>query len=134
MDSPQTLQPNTHHKGESRALTSFFRQPVIHANLIVWFTFLATLDVMFTTLALHMGGSEMNAVAEWVIARWDLAGMVVFKFSVVVWIVCAVHLIARLNDRAAQQLAEWAVALSCVPVAFTIVQMMAVVYILSDII
>jgi hypothetical protein len=56
---------------------------------ICWFLLACALDVVFTHIALRQSAAgvtqatfvESNPVARWVIHKWGLAGMVVFKGS-----------------------------------------------------
>ena len=108
---------------DSRSLRAFLRQGAVHQDLCVWFVFLSALDVMLTWIMLHWGGSEVNALANWIIDRWDIWGLVAFKFGVVALVICMIHVIARLNKPAARHLAEWAVALATIPVVLALVQL-----------
>ena len=128
------LRPDDQQSGGFRPLAAFLTQPVIHRDLCLWFTFLAALDVLFTAVALFMGGSELNTLAHWIIERWDLVGMVAFKFVIVMLILCMVHVIDRLDGRAARRLAEWAVALTCIPVTLAVVQLVIAARVLSAVI
>ena len=108
---------------DSRSLRAFLRQGAIHQDLCVWFVFLSALDVMLTWIVLHWGGSEINTLANWIIDRWDIWGLVAFKFGVVALVICMIHVITRLSTSAARHLAEWAVALATIPVVLSLVQL-----------
>jgi hypothetical protein len=108
---------------DSRSVRAFLRQSAIHQDLCVWFVFLSTLDVMLTWIMLHWGGSEVNALANWIIDRWDIFGLVAFKFGFVTLVICMIHVIARLSTSAARHVAEWAVALATMPVVLALVQL-----------
>lgn len=108
---------------DSRALPAFLRQSAIHQDLCVWFVFLSALDVMLTWIVLHWGGSEVNSLANWIIDRWDILGLVAFKFGIVTLVICMIHVIARRSEPAARHLAEWAVALATIPVVLALVQL-----------
>ena len=108
---------------------------VRYPNAYVWFVFLAALDIMLTYLILHpvlfardatmteSRGTEANALARWFIERWDVAGMVAFKFVLVVVVVVLCEVIGRHRDATGRRLAEWAVALTVIPVLVALVQM-----------
>jgi hypothetical protein len=101
----------------------------------VWFVFLSALDIILTYLILHpvlfssdltmseSRGFEANALADWIIRRWDVPGMVVFKFALVVLVVGICELIGRRKDETGRRLAEWAVAITAIPVVVALVQM-----------
>jgi hypothetical protein len=111
------------------------RWSVRYPNAYVWFIFLATLDIMLTYLILHpvlfardvtmteSRGAEANALADWFIQRWDVPGMVAFKFVLVVVVVVLCEVIGRHRDSIGRRLAEWAVAVTVIPVLVALVQM-----------
>ena len=88
----------------------------LYPNRYVWFVFLSAMDVMMTFVVLWFGGREANGLADWVLQRFGIAGMTLFKFAIVVFVILLCEYVGRRNDRAGRRLAEWAVALTCVPV------------------
>lgn len=110
-------------------------RPVRYPNAYVWFVFLAALDVMLTYLILHpvlfardLGmtesrGAETNALADWIIERWDVPGMVIFKFVLVVVVVVLCEIIGRRKEETGRRIAEWAVAITAIPVIIALLQM-----------
>jgi hypothetical protein len=108
---------------------------VRYPNAYVWFVFLAALDVILTYLILHpvlfsrgadmteSRGIEANALADWIIERWDVPGMVAFKFVLVVLVVLLCEVIGRRKDETGRRIAEWAVAITSIPVVVALIQM-----------
>jgi hypothetical protein len=123
MNQSPTVRQDISDPQDSRSLRAFLRQSAIHQDLCAWFVFLSALDVMLTWIVLHWGGSEVNTLANWIIDRWDILGLVAFKFGVVALVICMIHVVARLSTSAARHLAEWAVALATVPVVLSLVQL-----------
>lgn len=82
----------------------------------VWFVLVAALDVMLTATILHLGGREANAIAEWIIHRFGLVGMVIYKFGLTIFVVLICETIARRDEKSARTLAYGAVAMSAIPV------------------
>lgn len=111
------------------------KRSVRYPNAYVWFVFLAALDVMLTYLILHpvlfsgdlemteSRGAEANVLAGWIIERWDVPGLVLFKFVLVVLVVVLCEVIGRRKDKAGRRLAEWAVAITSIPVVLALIQM-----------
>lgn len=109
--------------------------PVRYPNAYAWFVLLATLDIVLTYLILHpvmyagdldmteSRGAEANAVARWVIERWDVPGMVAFKFALVLFVVLICEAIGRRRAATGRRLAEWAVAITAIPVVVALYQM-----------
>ena len=118
-----------------KSLPARLKSSVRYPNAYVWFIFLAALDIMLTYLILHpvlfardatmteSRGSEANALANWFIERWDVPGMVIFKFVLVVLVVVLCELIGRRKDETGRRIAEWAVAITSIPVLVALVQM-----------
>ncbi len=98
---------------------SFLRQETLYQQLYVWFVFVSALDLMLTSVILHLGGTEVNAIAARILQRWDMVGLVVFKFAVVAFIVCICEFIGRRKEHVGRRLAIAAVAISSVPVVWS---------------
>jgi hypothetical protein len=108
---------------------------VLYPNAYVWFVFLSALDVMLTYLILNpfmffadngtteSRGSETNALANWVIQRWDVPGMVAFKFVIVALVIVLCEVIGHHKGAVGRRLAEWAVAITSIPVIVALIQM-----------
>lgn len=107
---------------------------VLYPTSYTWFVFLAALDILLTYLIMHPmvfsvdndgiipRGVEVNALANEVIERWGVPGMAVFKFALVVLVIGVCELIGRRRDAAGRRLAEWAVAITAIPVVVAAVQ------------
>lgn len=107
----------------------WFRRATLYPNAYTWFVLLGALDIMLTWIILHMDGREVNVLADWVIRRWALTGMVVFKFVLVMVVVIICEFVGRHSDRAGRRLAKLAVIITAVPVVLSFVQMLIEVYI-----
>lgn len=91
-----------------------------YPNLYVWFVFVSSLDVMLTWAILSLGGNEVNPLASVVINAWGLPGAVGFKFGLMLLVVIACEVIGRQNNRSGRRLALLAVAVSSLPVAYSL--------------
>ena len=94
-------------------------------NRYVWFVLLSTLDVVLTFVILWLDGREVNGLADWILQRYGIGGMAVFKFALVVFVVLLCEALGRQNEHAARRLAEWSIALTCVPVAVATAMLLA---------
>src|SRR5947209_19739608 len=66
-----------------------------------WLVLVSALDIMLTWVILMLpGGGEANAIASYVIERYSLWGMIIYKFSLVVLVIVLCEVIGRRNDRA----------------------------------
>ena len=95
-----------------------------YQNHYVWFVFVSAMDVMLTWVILFFGGREANHVADFVIARFGLPGLVLFKFAIVVLVVLLCEAVGRRRPGAGKSLAEWAIAITCIPVAAALYQLL----------
>lgn len=97
-----------------------FSQP-LYPNLYVWFVLASAIDVFLTFVVLSLGGREVNAIARWVLDEFGVLGMTIFKFAIVVLIILICQTIGRHRKRTGRRLAEWAVAITFIPVTFSLV-------------
>jgi len=110
------------------------KRSVRYPNAYTWFVFVATLDIILTYLILNpvlfardaefteSRGQETNALADYVFQRWDVSGMVIFKFALVVVVIVLCEIIGRYREATGRRLAEWAVAITCIPVLVALIQ------------
>jgi hypothetical protein len=116
-------QPESPARGGVRRL---LRQPVLYPEAYTWYIFVSSLDLMFTALILAVGGAEVNVVADWIIGRHDLPGLVVFKFLSLLLVVAICEFIGRRRRRTGAALARAAVIISAIPVIIGGLQLLAI--------
>lgn len=106
------------------------RRPVLFPNVYVWFVFLGALDIMLTWLILHpvVGGSEVNVIAQFIIEHGGLAGTLLFKFGIVLGVVLICEIVGRRDLARGRRLAEWAVAITSIPVIVAVIQLAVDLY------
>ena len=87
----------------------------------VWFVFVSALDLMMTWVVLYFGGREVNVLADYILDRWALTGMVVYKFGLVVLVIFICEIVGHYRPRLGRRLSIFAVLITLVPViiAFT---------------
>jgi hypothetical protein len=95
-----------------------------YQNHYAWFVFVSAMDIMLTWVILFFGGREANHVADFIIARFGLPGLVLFKFAIVVFVVMLCEVVGRRRPGAGKTLAEWAIAITCIPVAAALYQLL----------
>lgn len=122
--------------GAAAPAAGMVRRGVLYPNHYTWFVFLAALDVLCTYLILTPGlfassdgrrelvGQELNALADWVIHTFDTPGKVAYKFALVALVVVICEVVGRRKPAVGRKLAEWAVALTAIPVAVALAQML----------
>ena len=99
-------------------------RPLWYPNHYTWFVFISALDVMLTWVILYFGGWEANHVADFVIGRFGLPGLVTFKFGIVVFVIVLCEIVGRRRPRSGKRLAEWAIAITCIPVVIALYQLL----------
>lgn len=119
LNSPEVLAGPTTATGPAshRAVSLWSSPPVLHPNHYAWFVFLSALDLMLTWVLILQGGSEINPIADAVLQRGGLASLTVFKFAIVMLVIVICEWATRSQPRTGFKLAEWAVAITAVPVA-----------------
>jgi len=88
------------------------RYPVLY----VLFVLLAALDLILTWIVLQVGGTEVNPVAEGIIAHRGLPGVVAFKFGLVLLIIAMCEVIGGRRIQVGRKLAAACVVVTAVPV------------------
>lgn len=102
----------------SQPLGRIILQPVLYPNIYIWYVFFASMDIMLTWVILHLRGSELNPIARWIIHEYDLAGMVLYKFLLVFFVVGICEFVGRIQHKAllSRDLAKVSVAITALPV------------------
>ena len=93
---------------------------VLYPSTFLWYVFVSVLDLMFTRVVLSFGGREINAIANHVLQRWDLPGLVLFKFTLVFLVICICEYVGRRRYRTGLYVLQWAVGLTWIPVLLSI--------------
>jgi len=96
---------------------SLLLQAATYPTVYTWYVFLSSLDIMFTWVVLHAGGREENVLADWIIEQFNLPGLVLFKFCLVVLVVLICEVVGRRNAALGRTLGRWILLISAFPVA-----------------
>lgn len=99
---------------------------LLYPRVYLWYVVLASFDIILTWIILNLGGREENALANWIFKHGGLVGAVIFKFATVVFVVVICEFIGRRRDKTGRRVAEWAIALTAIPVVVAIVQLLVV--------
>lgn len=93
--------------------------PVRYPEQYVWLVLVGSLDIMLTSVILtHLGGREANPIAQWFIERLDIWGLILLKFATLIVVILICERIGAERPALGKRVAEWAIAISCFPVAF----------------
>jgi hypothetical protein len=135
---PQAPIPGDHpgQPGDPReqSLGWLGQPPMRYPNAYVWFVFVSSLDIMLTWAILARDGTEVNPLARIVIDAYGLPGAIVFKFSLMLFVILVCEVIGRQRDRSGQILAWLAVSVSSLPVAWSLVLLTAHTYWIEQVI
>lgn len=91
-----------------------------YQSAYVWLIFFSSLDIMLTWAILRRGGEEVNPIARQIIEGWGLHGAIVFKFALMLFVIVSCEVIGRRADRAGRRLVVIAVAISALPVVYSL--------------
>ena len=94
----------------------------------VWFIFASALDLMMTWVVLYFGGREVNVLADYILDRWALPGMVVYKFALVVFVIFICEVVGQYRPRLGRRLSIFAVVITLVPVIISFTHLLGAVY------
>ena len=100
-----------------------WQRAALYPDLYVWYVLFAALDIMLTWIVLHFEGEEVNPVALGILQRYGLAGMVAYKFMLVTLVILICETVGHARDRVGRKLAEWAVAITAIPVIIALTQL-----------
>ena len=89
---------------------------VLYPNEYAWLIFVSALDVMLTWIILYTGGYETNVLADAVVGRFGLPGLVVFKFALVLLVIVICETVGRRKPITGRRLAVASIAITCLPV------------------
>lgn len=93
---------------------------MLYPNEYVWFIFVSSMDVMLTWMILLFGGSEVNPIADYFIQRGQLVGMIVYKFSIMLFVIMVCEIIGRLrSERGGRWLIRLGILISAVPIVWS---------------
>ena len=83
----------------------------------------SALDLIFTHVVLSLGGFEANPIALAVLRAAEFNGLIVYKFTLMTAVILICEFIGRHARPTARRLATWAVAISALPVLWSLLQL-----------
>ena len=92
---------------------------VLYPNLYLWLIFVSALDVVLTRVILFFGGTEVNPIADWILAEFGRMGMSLFKFIIVAFVVICCEIIGRQKWKVGRNLARASIIISLSPVVWS---------------
>jgi hypothetical protein len=99
------------------------RRHVLYPNQYAWYVLVSSLDLMMTnTVMNYFGAHEVNTIADRAIAWAGFWGLIGLKFATVVLVVAICEFVGGRRPALGKKVAEWAVAISAVPVVIALAQ------------
>lgn len=98
---------------------------MLFPSLYKGFVFISALDVVLTWFILLLGGSEVNVLADAVIAFAGLKGILIYKFCLVVFVVLICEVVGRRRLRVGRNLARLALVVTALPVILSVAQLIS---------
>ena len=111
-------------RSRKRKRIGWFAIPaMLYPRSYKWFVFISALDVILTWFILLLGGSEVNLLADAVIASTGLQGILIYKFCLVLIVIMICEVVGRRRPKRGRNLAIAAIAISALPVVASIAQL-----------
>lgn len=117
----QSALPTGEAAREEVAQRRFGSTPMRYQSAYVWLLFFSAMDIMLTWVIFINGGREVNPIAEKVIFRWGLDGMIVYKFVLVTFFILLCEIIGKQRDTTGKTLSKVGVAIAAFPVCWSLV-------------
>lgn len=106
------------------APAGLFGRHVLFPDHYSWFVLASTMDLLMTWVVLHSGGIEANAIARYIIEKFDLYGTLVFKFAMVVLVVVICEVVGQRRYATGRALATWAIVVPASGVLMAVLVLM----------
>jgi Domain of unknown function (DUF5658) len=117
--SRNTVLPEVEKAHRSRWLEEFRDRESHVQGLSVGLIVISAADLLMTYTLLRTSPNfyESNPIAQWVFARWNMTGMVMFKFSLIAFVIVLGEIIERKRPR----LGKLVLLLGCLATAYAFV-------------
>ena len=103
---------------EGSKLMYLLHRQMRYPNSYAWLLLLSSMDIMLTWVILLFGGSEVNPIARWIIDHYNLMGMIIYKFALIVFFISICEIVGTLRDSTGWLLSKVSVMIACVPVVW----------------
>ena len=108
----------------TRKRIGWFSMPaMLYPRAYKWFVIFSAADIVLTWFILQLGGTEVNAIADAVIATGGLKAILIYKFSLTVAVVLICEVIGRRKPNKGRRLSQIAVVVAALPVVLSIAQL-----------
>lgn len=98
-------------------------RPALFPAHYMWYVLVCVLDLVLTnTVINYYGAREVNGIAHHAIELMGFWGLIALKVATMVVVITVCETVGRKRERLGLKVAEWAVALSALPVVATVTQ------------
>lgn len=91
-----------------------------YPNAYTWLLLMSAMDVMLTWIILHLEGREVNPVANWVLSRWALNGIIFYKFALILTFIGICEVVGSMRDSTGRTLSRVSVMIAMIPVVWSL--------------
>lgn len=108
------------------AATAIASRKALYESAYCWYVLACVLDLTFTYIVLfRLGGTELNGIAHHAIRIGGFWGLITLKVATMLVVLAACEAIGARKLHVGKRVAEWAVALSMIPVIVALAQIAA---------
>ena len=95
-------------------------QPMLYPDEYVWFVLVSSMDIMLTWVILKYDGVEVNPLARAVIDYWGLTGAILFKYSLMLFVIIVCEVVGRQRGAGAGRLLiRTGIIVSAIPMVYS---------------
>jgi len=94
---------------------------VRYPDAYTWLLLMSALDVMMTWTIFHFKGVEANPIADWIIKRYELNGMIIYKFALITFFISVCEIVGSLREKTGRKLSRLGVMIASIPVIWSFV-------------
>ena len=105
---------------ESISVIGLINRHMHYPNAYTWLLLMSALDIMLTWVILYKEGREVNPIASYVIDKYDLEGMIIYKFVLILFFIAICEIVGTLRAPTGKVLSRVSVAIASVPVVWSL--------------
>ena len=106
--------------GKPISIVGLINRHMHYPNAYTWLLLMSSLDVMLTWVILFKEGQEVNPIANYVIDKWGLEGMIVYKFTLILFFITVCEIVGTLRRSTGLLLSRVSVAIAAFPVVWSL--------------
>jgi hypothetical protein len=118
IDQPDPIVPSADPSVDAQPNPRFplLSREMHYPNAYTWLLLLSSMDIMLTWVILLFGGSEVNPIARWIIDHFNLTGMIIYKFALIIFFITICEIVGTLRHSTGWLLSRVSVMIASIPV------------------